>query len=84
MARGETAQDGVERVARQLRLETAQHVVGAKLENDRLGALRHRPVEPGKPIRGGIAGDAGILDFRGNALGGKGGLQPGHKTLVVG
>src|ERR1700719_1485423 len=40
MARGETAQDGVESVARHLRLETAQHVVGAKLENDRLGTLR--------------------------------------------
>src|ERR1700686_4425729 len=55
MTRGETAQDGVERVARHLRLETAQHVVCAKLENERLCALRYRPVEPGKTIRGGIA-----------------------------
>ena len=84
MARGETAQDGVERVARYLRLEPAQHVVGAKLENDGLGALRHRPVEPGQPISGGIAGDAGVLDFRGNAFGGKGCLQARHKTFVVG
>src|SRR5580704_18950584 len=44
MARGETAQDGIERVARHLRLETTQHVVGAKLKNDRLGALGHRPI----------------------------------------
>ena len=37
-----------------------------------------------KPIRGGIAGYAGVLDFRGDAFGRKGCLQAGHKTLVVG
>ena len=83
MTRGKTAQDGVERIARYLRLEAAQHVVGTKLENDGLGAVRHRPIEPREPIRGSVAGDAGVLDFRGNALGGEGCLQTGHKTVVV-
>ena len=59
----------VERGARHLRLDAAQHVVGAKFDDDRVGAFRHRPVEPGQPVGRGIAGDAGIGDVDGNALG---------------
>ncbi len=81
---GQAAQDGVERIARHLRLDPAQHVVGAKLDDDGVGALRHRPIEPGEPIGGGIAGDAGICDLGGNAFGGERRLQAGHKAVLVG
>ena len=47
----------------------AQHVVGAELEDHGVGALRHRPVEPGEPAERGVAGDAGIDDLDREALG---------------
>ncbi len=69
---------------RHFRLDAAQHVVGAEFDNDRIGAVRHRPVEPGKAVGGGIAGDAGIGDRYGGAFGGKRRLQPRHKAVLVG
>ena len=63
------AQDGVERRRGHRRIDAAQHVVGAEFEDHRLGAVRHRPVEPGEPAGGGVAGHAGIGDLDGNALG---------------
>ena len=45
---------------------------------------RHRPVEPGKPVGCGIAGDAGIGDFGGDALGGERRLQLRHEAVLVG
>ena len=42
-------QDPVERRARHLRIDPAQHVVGAELEDHGIGAVRHRPVEPREP-----------------------------------
>ncbi len=44
------------------RIDAAQHVVGAEFQNDAIGAVRHRPVEPLQPVRGRVAGDAGIGD----------------------
>ncbi len=80
----QTAQDFVQRIVRHLRLDPAQHVVGAKLEDDGVGALRHRPIEPRQPVRGGVAGDAGIFDLGRNPLGGERRLQARHEASVSG
>ena len=80
----QAAQDGVERIPRDLRLDPAQHVVGAKLDDDGIGALRHRPIEPGEPVGGGIAGDAGIGDLGRDALGRERRLQARHEAVLVG
>ena len=47
----------------------AQHVVGAEFEDHRVGAVSDRPVEPRQSARGGVAGDAGILDRDRDAFG---------------
>ncbi len=44
------------------RADAAQHVVGAEFEDDELGSVRDRPVEPRQPAGGGVAGHAGIGD----------------------
>ena len=80
----QSAQDGVERGARHLRLDPAQHVVGAELEDDRIGALRHRPVQPRQPVGGGIAGDAGIGDLGGDALAVSAACRRGTKPSLSG
>ncbi len=56
----EPSQDGVERGSGLGRVEPAQHVVGAERNDDAVGAVRHRPVETGKPVGGGVAGDTGV------------------------
>jgi len=61
MALGKPTQNGIEGALRDRGLDRAQHVVGAKFEHHRIGALRHRPVEPGKSVRSRITGDAGVL-----------------------
>ena len=66
---GQAAHDLLERRARDLGIDPAQHVVGAELDDDGIGALRHRPVEPRKPAGGGVAGDPGIGDLDREALG---------------
>ena len=47
------------------RVGAAQHVVGAEFDDDRVGVLRHAPVEAREAVGGGVAGDAGVddLDF---------------------
>ncbi len=40
----------------------AQHVVGAEFEDQPVGALAKRPVEPGKTAGRGVARDAGVDD----------------------
>ena len=77
----EAAQDAVERSARHVRIEPAQHVVGAELDDDGIGSIRHRPVEPGKPAGCRVAGNAGILDFRRNAFRRQRLLQPGDEAI---
>ena len=59
----EPGDDRVERALRRGRIESAQHVVGAEFEDDAVGAVRHRPVEPIEAARRGVAGDAGIDDL---------------------
>ena len=49
VAFGQALQDCVKRLARHLRLDAAQHVVGAEFEDDGVGAFRHRPIEPRQP-----------------------------------
>ena len=39
--------DLLERLARDLGVDPAQGVIGAELDDDGLGSLRHRPVQPG-------------------------------------
>ena len=41
----------VERAARDRGIDPAQHVVGAELEDDGVGPVRHRPVEPARARR---------------------------------
>ena len=48
---------------RDLGIDAAQHVVGAEFDDDRVGAVGDRPVEPRQSARGGVARDAGILDL---------------------
>src|SRR5262249_29795939 len=57
---GEPAHNLPQRLARDPRIDPAQHVVGAELDDDRIGPLRHRPVEAGEPIGSGIAGDPAL------------------------
>ena len=72
-------------------IDATQHVVGAKLHDDRVGAVRHRPVEPRKPARGGVAGNAGIGDLDRDApwpqrrfeLGRKCGAAPAGRSPAV-
>ena len=49
----------------------AQHIVGAKLDDERVGVLRHRPVVAGEAVGGRIAGDAGVDDLDIPTLGAK-------------
>jgi hypothetical protein len=51
-------------------------------ENYRVGALWHRPVEAGKPARGGVARDAGVDDFDRDALGLERRFESRRKRLV--
>ncbi len=66
---GEAAHDLRERLARDLRIDPAQHVVGTEFDDDGIGPLRHRPVEAGEPIGSGIPGDPRIGDLDREALG---------------
>ena len=60
----------------------AQHVVGAERDDHAVGLVRHRPVEPGEPVGGGVAGHPGIGDLGRNALGLERRLQAGPETPV--
>ena len=84
VAIGEALQDRLDRGARHLRLDPAQHVVGAELDDHGVGAFRHRPIEPRQPAGSGIAGDAGIDDLRGNPFGGERCLQTRHEAVLFG
>ena len=66
----------------QLRIDPAQGVVGAELEDHGLGAVGHRPVEPRKPAGGGVAGHPGIGDLGGDALRGEGLLELRRKRRI--
>ncbi len=62
MPRGKLGEDRIERPARAGGIEAAQHVVGAEFEDDAVGAVGERPIEPRKAVFCRIAGDAGIDD----------------------
>ena len=81
VTRRQPLQNHVERCPRQLRLEAAQHVIGTKFDDHRIGAVRHRPIEPGKAVRGRIAGDTGIRDLDGGPSRGERSLQPLDETI---
>src|SRR5215203_6530812 len=53
----EPRHDGLERLARDLRIDAAQHVVRAELDDHAVGAVGDRPVEPFETPCGRIAGD---------------------------
>ena len=60
----------------------AQHIVGAKLDDQRVGVLRHRPVVARESVRGRVAGDAGVDDFDVPALGAKRRFEAVGKSLA--
>jgi hypothetical protein len=80
----EAAHDSLERPARDLRIDPAQHVVGAELNDDGIRPFGNRPVEAGKPADGGIAGDPRIGDLDREALGPERLFELGRKGLVGG
>ena len=53
-------EDFGERLARHGRIDAAQRVVGAELDDDDVGLRRHRPFEPRQAVRRRVAGHAGI------------------------
>ena len=61
---------------------TAQHVVGAELDDERVGVLRHRPVVAREAVRGRIAGDAGVDHLDVPALGAKRRFEAVGKSLA--
>src|SRR5215813_5010776 len=81
---GEATHDPRERLARDLRIDPAQHVIGAELDDDGIRPLRHRPVEPGEPAGSGIAGDPRIGDLDREALGPERLLELDWKGFVGG
>ena len=84
MALAQPLQNPVERRIGYLRIDSAQHVVGAQLEDHGIGVRRHRPVEPRETAARRIAGDAGIFELCGDAFGRQCGLEPRHKAIVAG
>lgn len=44
-------------------VNSAQHIICAKLQDEAVGVLGKGPIEPRKTVRGGLAGDAGVDDF---------------------
>ena len=67
----EFSQDRIEIGPRQPRVERAQHVVGAKLDDHQVGLARQpveRPAEPRAPRLAGIPRDAAIDHRRGDAV----------------
>ena len=51
VARPQSMHDFGERVTREFRIDPEQHVVRTKLDNDRIGAFRNRPIEPREAAR---------------------------------
>ncbi len=80
----QSRQNGIKRLAGDLRVDPAQHVISAKLDEHGVGPLRHRPIEPRQSIGRGIAGNAGIGDLDMYSLRGKRRLEPRHKAVLRG
>ncbi len=78
-ALGKTGHQVVQRLPGDRRVDAAQRVVGAKLDDHGVGIGADRPVEPGKPVAGGVPGNATIDDDNIVAAGLKGALQPGRE-----
>jgi hypothetical protein len=58
-----------ERPAGDRGIDSAQHVVGAELDDHGVRSFRHRPVQAREAARGGVAGDARIADLGGDTPG---------------
>ena len=71
-----------QRRLRRVGLHAPQHIVGAKLDDERVGVLRHRPVVAREPVRGRVAGDAGVDDLDVPALGAKRRFKAVGKSLA--
>ena len=82
MPLGEPAQDLPESLARQLRIKAAQHVVGAELDDQRVGVRRHGPVISRQPVCGRIAGHPGVEDIHVPTPGAKRRLQTIREGLA--
>ena len=52
----------IEILARDGRIDAPKRIIRAEFEDDAPGILRHRPVNTGEPVGGGIAGDAALDD----------------------
>ena len=76
--------DLLERLARDLGVDPAQGVIGAELDDDGLGSLRHRPVQPRQPAGRRVAGDARIADLDRHAFGPERLFEPGREGRVGG
>ena len=71
----ETGEQPVEGVAGDRRIDAAEGIVGAELDDDGVGVVADRPVEAGETVARGIAGDPGIDDHHVTAAGGERRLQ---------
>ena len=78
----EFGEDAVERGLGQLRVEPTQSVVGAELDDHRLGSFRNRPVQTAEPTGRGIARHPGIGDADGDAFGLQRPRQLGGKSGI--
>src|SRR5690349_24204803 len=82
MALCQSLQNCVNGGAGDLRLYSAQHVVGAYFKDHRFRTLAHRPIEPRQHIGGGVAGDTRIDHFGGEPFCGERRLKPRHEALA--
>ena len=71
-----------QRRLRRVGLQAAQHVVGAELDDQRVGVSRNRPVVAGEAVGGRVAGDAGVDDLDIPTLGAKRRLEAIGKRLA--
>ena len=84
MPRGKLGEDRIERLAGDGGIGATQHVIGAELQNDSIGAIGERPIEPRQAARGCVAGDAGIDDVYIEPIFVQSLLKHGGKGLVRG
>ena len=80
----ETTKHRVQGLAGDGGIETAQRIIGAKLQDDGVGAVRNRPIKPGQSACGGVSGYARVHDIDGQSLGAERALQLRRKCLIGG
>jgi hypothetical protein len=67
---------------RQIGIDAAQGVVGAELDDDAVGSLGDRPVEPVAAARGGVAGHAGVGHVEGYTFVLQGFFELGRERIL--